>query len=127
MAAEQRRIRPYRPSGLYARGEPSDAMREAMDTLRAELVADKGGLESVTTAERLLIDLAVGAAVKHQAVSAYLSTLPSLVDKRRRRVWQVVRDSTTLAGHLQGLLRDLGLERRAVAVKDIRQASGLPD
>jgi len=41
-----------------------------------------------------------------------LLTLPSLVDKRHRRVWQVVRDRAALASQLQSLLRDIGLERR---------------
>src|SRR5262249_29788329 len=47
------------------------------------------------------------------SVTAYLLTLPSLVDKRHRRVWQVVRDREALAARLQSLLRDVGLERRA--------------
>jgi hypothetical protein len=107
------RVRPYRPSGLYRQANPAPELQQAMDHLRAQLLTDKGGPEAVTTAERVLIDLVVAAAIKSQRVEAYLATLPCLVDKRRRRVWQVVRDSTTLATHLATLLRDLGLERRA--------------
>jgi hypothetical protein len=98
-----------------------------MEALRMELVKDKGGADNVTTGERLLIDLAVAAAIKHQHVSAYLSTLSSLVDRRHRRVWQVVRDCTSFGAHLQGLLRDLDLERKAKPVADIRQMAGLQD
>jgi hypothetical protein len=47
---------------------------------------DKQQAQVISTAERLMIDLAVEAAIKHQRVSAYLTTLPSLVDKRRHRV-----------------------------------------
>src|SRR5262245_20675951 len=107
------RVRPYRPSGLYRQASPAPELQQAMDHLRAQLLTDKGGPDAVTTAERVLIDLAVAAAIKSQRVEAYLATLPCLIDKRRRRVWQVVRDSTTLATHLATLLRDLGLERRA--------------
>jgi hypothetical protein len=53
------------------------------------------------------------------SVDAYLLTLPSLVDKRNRRVWQVVRDRAALSGHVQSLLRDLGLERRQKPVKSL--------
>jgi len=45
------------------------------------------------------------------SMTAYLLTLPSLVDKRHRRVWQVVRDRAAMATQLQSLLRDIGLER----------------
>jgi hypothetical protein len=110
------RVRAYRPSGLYRQASPAPEVQQAMDHLRAQLLTDKGGPDAVTTAERVLIDLAVAAAIKAQRVEAYLATLPCLVDKRRRRVWQVVRDSTTLAAHLATLLRDLGLERRARAL-----------
>ena len=83
-----------------------------MAELRAQLITDKGGEESVSTAERILIDLVVDAYFKKQSVAAFLLTLPSLVDKRHRGVWRVVRDDVTLGNHLQSLLRDLGLERR---------------
>jgi hypothetical protein len=108
-----RRKRPYLASGLYRHQPPSPEVEQAMAELRAQMIADKGGPENVSTAERILIDLAVAAAMKHEAVARYLLTLPSLVDKRHRKVWTVVRDCTALASHLQSLLRDLGLERRA--------------
>lgn len=111
--------RPYKRSGLYAQQPSSLEVDAAMAELRARFIADKGGEENVSTAERILVDLAVAAAFKHEAVSRYLLTLPSLVDKRHRRVWQVVRDANALAAHLQGLLRDLGLERRAKPVPDL--------
>jgi len=46
-----------------------------------------------------------------------LLTLPSLVDKRHRREWQVVR--AALASQLQSLLRDIGLERRRKRVPSL--------
>ena len=48
----------------------------------------------------MLIDLAVDAHMKKQSVGAFLLTLPSLVDKRRHRVWQVVKDDKELGSHL---------------------------
>jgi hypothetical protein len=127
------RTRPYLPSGLYRRQPSSPEVEQAMAALGAQMIDDKGGPENVSTAERILIDLGVAAAMKHEAVARYLLTLPSLVDKRHRRVWQVVRDANALAAHLQGLLRDLGVERRAKPVPDLgtylaqRTAQPAPD
>ncbi len=58
--------------------------------------------------------------MKHANVAHYLATMPSLVDKRHRRVWRVVHDSTQLAAHLQSLLKYLGLERRAKPVPNLQ-------
>jgi hypothetical protein len=96
-----------------------------MDELRQQLIADKGGPECISTAERVMIDLTVEAAVRHQRVSAYLAEMPSLVDKKHRKVFTVVRDSAYLGAQLQSLLKDLGLERRAKPVPDIRRQLGL--
>jgi len=72
---------------MYRRRPTSPEVEQAIAQLRAQLVADKGGPENVTTAERMMIDLAVDAHFKKQSVGAFLLTLPALVDKRRRRVW----------------------------------------
>ena len=63
-----KRPRPYGRSGLYARQPPSPEVERAMAELRSQMVADEGGPENVSTAERILIDLAV-AAMKHEAVA----------------------------------------------------------
>ena len=90
-----------------------------MEAVRADLIADCGGGEAVGTARRLLIDLAAAAAVRCQRVNAYLASPNSLVDKRHRREWQVV-NARRAEAHLQGLLRDIGLERKAKPVEDLR-------
>jgi hypothetical protein len=121
MAEKPRRLRAWRPSGLYRTDPATQELQAAAAELRAQIIADKGGLEAISTAERLMIDLAVEAAIKHQRVSAYLSTLPSLVDKRRHRVWQVVLDTARLSDRLQSLLRDLGLGRRPKPIESLEQ------
>ena len=126
-ASRRRRIRPYRAAGLYSKAEPPAEWREAADALRAQLVAARGGQDEVTAQEGVLIDLIVGTAIKVQRANAYLATLPSLVDRRHRRLWPILLDVKRLEGHLANLLRDLGLERKAKPVMDIRQLAGLPD
>jgi hypothetical protein len=126
-ASRRRRIRPYRAAGLYSKAEPPAEWREAADALRAQLVAARGGQDEVTVQEGVLIDLIVGTAIKVQRANAYLATLPSLVDRRHRRLWPILLDVKRLEGHLANLLRDLGLEQKAKPVMDIRQLAGLVD
>jgi hypothetical protein len=110
--------RPYRRSGLY-RSTLTPEEQRAMEVIRDELLADCGGEEHVSTARKLLIDLAAAAAVRCQRVNAYLATLDHLVDRRRRREWTVVNDARRAEAHLQGLLRDIGLERGAAPVPSL--------
>ena len=106
------RTRPYRRSGLYSRQQPTLDELATMGTLKADLVRDLGGEPVVSAAQLIVIDLVVTAAWRYKRVQTYLETLPSDVDKRHRRLWRVVKDHQALAGHIQSLLRDLGLERR---------------
>ena len=64
-AASPPQRRPWRGSGLYAHVPPPPEVERAMADLRARFVADKGGVENMSTAERILVDLAVAAAFKH--------------------------------------------------------------
>jgi hypothetical protein len=117
------RPRRYQKSGLYCRPTRLDDLppevAEARRVRRDALVGQLGGIDEVTPAQAALIDLVVSAAMQLDSVDAYLLTLPSLVDKRGRRVWPVVRDRMALSGHVQGLLRDLGLERKAKRVRSL--------
>ena len=65
-SSRRRRIRPYRAAGLYSKAEPPVEWREAADTLRAQLVAARGGQDEVTVQEGVLIDLIVGTDPGHQ-------------------------------------------------------------
>jgi len=105
-------------SGFYRSKVTPDEQR-AMDMIREELLADCGGEEHVSTARKLLIDLAAAAAIRCQRVNAYLAGLDHLVDRRRHKEWRVVHDARRAEAHLQGLLRDIGLERVAKPVPDL--------
>ncbi len=110
----------YLRSGFYARPElpaPDTPVGAVLAERRLSLISDLGGIEACSTAQLCLVDLVVASWATLDSVTGYLLTLPSLVDRRHRRVWQVVRDRDALAGRLQSLLRDLGLERRA---RDVR-------
>lgn len=123
-SSHHRLKRPYRKSGLY-RFELNPEDQAMIDGVREALVADCGGADNISTARRLLIDLAAAAAIRCQRVNAYLATLPSLVDRRHREEWRVVGDARRAEAHLQALLRDIGLDRVAAPVLDIRRQHGL--
>jgi hypothetical protein len=115
------RPRRYIKSGLYCRPTRLDDLPPEVAAVRRErrdaLVAQLGGPDEVTPAQAQLIELAVSASMQLDSVDSYLLTLPSLVDKRGKRVWPVVRDRAALSAHLQSLLRDIGVERRARPVQ----------
>jgi hypothetical protein len=121
-------VRPEQPHGL-------DALRRATRTFggrvldgrttiarelaawRAELVRDLGG--AVSTQQAAVIDLAVTTKLLLDSIDAWLLTQPSLVSKRRRALFPVVRERQQLADALARYLGQLGLERRAQPVPDL--------
>jgi len=124
--SHHRAQRPYRKSGLYRKAlNPDD--QAMIDGIRDALVADCGGVENLSTARRILIDLAAAAAIRCQRVNAYLATLPSLIDRQHREEWRAVGDARRAEAHLQSLLKDIGLDRNPLPVVDVRSRAGLPD
>ena len=123
MSLPATRPRRYQKSGLYCRPTRlADLPPEVAEARRARadaLVADLGGVEQCSNGQLQLVDLIVSAAMQLESVDAYLLTLPSLVDKRNRRVWPVVRDRAALSGHVQSLLATLGLKRRSKRVQSL--------
>ena len=117
---KRRRPVSYPRSGFYAKPElpaPDTPVGRILAERRAGLLADLGGIEACSTAQLAMVDLIVQSWAQLDSVTGYLLSLPSLVDRRHRRVWPVVRDREALAARLQSLLRDVGLERRA---RDVR-------
>ncbi len=90
-----------------------------MALLREQLMADCGGAEQVSTAKGILIDLAVAAAMRVTRTNAYIATMRCQVDRRHRREWPVVEHVRRAEAHLQSLLCDIGLQRRAQPVPSL--------
>jgi len=117
------RKRPYRQTGLHtaqrqlaqygsrALPAPDTPVGAELVAWRQALVDDLGGDPS--TAQLAVIDLAVRSKLLLDSIDAYLLSMPSLVDKRHRRLWAVVRERQGLADALARYLTQLGLERRA--------------
>ena len=118
---KRRRPVSYLRSGLYAKPDlpaPDTPIGAILAERRAALISDLGGNPS--TAQLALIDLALRTWCLLDATDAFLLSLPSIVDKRHRRVWQVVLDRQRLAASLEATLCRLGVERRAKKVETLQ-------
>ena len=89
------------------------ALGRALREWRESLIADLGGLETVSTQELAIVDMAVRTKLLADSVDAFVFSMPSPVNKRSRCLYPVVRERQAIVSQLQSLLRDLGLARRA--------------
>jgi hypothetical protein len=85
------------------------------------LINDLGGVEAVSQQQRVIVDLAVRTHLMVQSLDNYLLNLGSLVNRRKRALWPVVRERTVLADSLARYLTQLGLEKKLPPVKPLSQ------
>ncbi len=127
---DRRRTRPYRKHGLDrlktavrllgARTlDRRTAVGRALAEWRANLVADLGGPDTISTQQAAVIDLALKTKLLLDSIDGWLLRQPSLIDKRRRAVLPVVRERQQLADGLARYMAQLGLQRRARAVPSL--------
>jgi hypothetical protein len=85
---------------------------KALDQWRADLIADLGGLENISTQERAIIDEAVLTKLILSSINVWMLKQRSLVSDRNRGALPVVMHRNTLVTTLKALLESLGLARR---------------
>jgi len=132
-SSRPKRRRSYRKSGIYTLKRAvlvlgSRALPAGNTTLGRELrawrdglVADLGGPDAVSTQQVALIEKAVTQKLICDSLDAYVLAMGSLVDKRHRTMWPIVRERAAQVTLLQSLLRDLGLERRQKPVPSLAE------
>jgi hypothetical protein len=99
--------------GLSALDGRSSAAR-AVSAWKQAVAEDLGGVETLSQAQLTLLDLAaVDVALIALADDWIRSMGAGILSKRRGTYRPVVRDRQRVADHLAGLLKQLGLERRA--------------
>jgi len=129
--------RAYRRSGYYAAkravvkygarvlpGVDTAIGRELRDW-RLSLIADLGGLETLSTQQLALIEQVVVQRYLVSSLDAYVLSLPSLVNRKKRCAFTIMRDRAAQVNLLRDLLRDLGLERRSKEVDIAAQLAAL--
>lgn len=104
---------------------PDTPLGRALQEWRSSLIADLGGEDTVTTQQRAIVDAAVRTKLLLDSTDAYVLNMPSVVNKTKRALFQIVKDRQGLADALCKYMVVLGLERRARDVQDIRQEEGL--
>ena len=90
-----------------------------LDEFRDELLRDLGGREAVSQQERVIVDMAVRTHLLVTSVDNYLLSLGSLVNRRKRALWPVVRERVALADSLARYMGQLGLKRREKPIPDL--------
>ena len=94
---------------------------KALNQWRADLVADLGGKDQVSTQEHAILDLCVREKLLLDSLDTWLLEQRSLVNVRKKSVYPALVQRSQLADSLAKHLSMLGLKRRAKPV------SGLAD
>jgi len=99
--------------GSRALPPASTALGRELRAWRDSLVTDLGGPDVVSTQQLALVEKAVTQKLICDSLDGYVLGMGSLVNKRHRTLWPVVKERAAQVSLLQSLLRDLGLERPA--------------
>jgi hypothetical protein len=86
---------------------------KALASWCADLAGDLGGIETLSTAQKSLIEQAATTRLILDSIDGWLAKQPSLIDRRKRALLPVVRERQSLADALARYLTALGLERKA--------------
>jgi hypothetical protein len=116
--------RPYKKHGLTAAKRAMQAWGEraidgrtrpgkALTAWRDSLIEDLGGDDQVSAQQFTVLELAARTKVLLDGIDAWLFEQPSLVNKRDRKLFAVVKERQQLADSLARYMSMLGLERRA--------------
>jgi phytoene/squalene synthetase len=106
--------------GLGVIDRRTAAARELLQW-RAQLLTDLGGEDSISAQRRALVETAARTKAIIDHVDAFLLSLGSLVNKRKRSLYPVVAQRQSLCDSLSRLLGQLGLERIAKRVPSLQE------
>jgi hypothetical protein len=129
MPTGQRRLRPWRRSGLYNNKKPlTPAQQQAALDLRQRLIDQHLGGDA-SPAQSIVLGLITSAVLRHNSVASWLRDQPGpWVDARGRRAWSILTDLGQMERHVARLIQvlvDPALARRPVEVEDVRQRYGI--
>ena len=86
---------------------------------RAAIAEDLGGEENISAQRLALLDLAVKTKLLLDGIDMWLLTQDSLIDEKKRKVVDVVRERMRLSDSLAKYLQTLGLERKRPPLQDL--------
>ena len=85
----------------------------ALAAWRSALIEDLGGEDQVSAQQLTILELAARTKLLLDGIDAWLFEQPSLVNKRDRKLFAVVKERQQLADSLARYMGMLGLERRS--------------
>ena len=94
---------------------------QALDELRTALVNDLGGPEAISKQQDIIIGLALRTHLLLESLDAFIFTMSSPVNKRKRSLYPVVRERQHLADSLAKYMAQLGLEKRPKPVPTLAE------
>ena len=115
LVGAKRALREYGARGIDAR---TKAARELADWT-AEIVADLGGEDAISAQQRTVIELAGRTRFLLNGIDVWLIQQPSVVNKSKRRLFDVVQQRQQLSDALARYMSMLGLERKKTDPEDL--------
>jgi hypothetical protein len=103
--------------GLTRMDERTSGAKQLIEW-RADLTAALGG-DDVSPQRKTLIELAARAKLLCDHCDAFIFTLPTFVNRRKKSVMPIVRERQAIAEHLAKFLERLGLDRQMKKVEDL--------
>jgi hypothetical protein len=115
LTGAKRALREYGARAIDAR---TKAARELAEWT-AEIVADLGGEDQISAQQRTVIELAGRTRFLLNGIDAWLIQQPSMVNKSKRRLFDVVQQRQQLSDALARYMNMLGLERKRADPEDL--------
>jgi hypothetical protein len=104
--------------GMEAVDRRSAGYRAAQEWRRS-LANDLGGEENLSAQKRTVLELALRSKLMIDSIDVFLLSQESLVNKRRKVLYSVVRERQSLVNSLVNMLATLGLERQEKRVESL--------
>ena len=115
LSSAKRALREYGGRAIDAR---TKAARELAEWT-AEIVQDLGGEDAISAQQRTVIELASRTRYLLNGIDAWLVQQSSVVNKSKRRLFDVVQQRQQLSDSLARYMNMLGLERRKPPAEDL--------
>jgi hypothetical protein len=96
--------------GMNELDRRTGAARELL-AWRTALITDLGGEELISAQEKTLVELASRLKLILDHADAFILSLPSLINRKKKALIPIVAQRSQLAGELRDTLRQLGLKR----------------
>jgi hypothetical protein len=100
-----------------------DARTSAVKDLavwRASIENDLGGKASLSAMESTVVEMIARARLLLDHADAFILQMPSIVNKKRRALYPIIRERAALAAELSKLLAQIGLKRRLPETPDLQ-------